>query len=104
LAISPESITQLFALAFLSEYQLLIQHWGLSTFLLGLALIVSLFKTYWQEPVFLLVSGEKIYMVMLVLYNHDKSFASGFMAVAIVDAIISFYLLAYLFYLKKETK
>ena len=87
----------------MQEYRLLIQHWGFSTLLIGLAMIVSVYKPFWQESIFVIVGGEKLYMVTLVVYKKGEIFASGFVSVAAVDIIISIYLLSYLYWLKKDT-
>lgn len=86
----------------MQEYRLLIQHWGFTTLLIGLAMIFSVFKPFWQESVFLIAGGEKLYMVTLVVYNKGENFASGFVSVAAVDIITSVYLLAYLYWLKQD--
>jgi len=86
----------------MQEYRLLIQHWGFSTLLIGLGMILSVYKPFWQESVFLIAGGEKLYMVTLVVYNKGENFASGFVSVAAVDLIISVYLISYLYWLKQD--
>jgi len=100
LTVSPELITPLFLLGFEKEYTLLIQHWGFTTFLIGLAMIISVYKPMWREPVFLIAAVEKLYMLYLVIYHHSM----GFVSVAVIDTLISIYLLSYLYSLQKQTQ
>lgn len=103
LAIQPEAIEALFQLTYTLEYRLLIQHWGFTTLLIGLGLILSTYKTYWQESVFMIAAGEKLYMVVLVLYHTGDSYIAGFVSVAAIDLVISLYLLSYLYYVKQQS-
>ena len=95
LAIYPEYINTLFTVPFHYEYQLLIQHWGFTTFILGNFLLISIKIKAWRVPIVLIVTIEKVYMVTLYL-TLSEQYVSGYKNVAILDAIISFYFIAYL--------
>ena len=97
LAVSPELITELFLVSFKPEYQLLIQHWGLTTFVIGLLLLVSIKLDTWRMPMLLLASIEKIYMVVLYL-SLPIEYVSGYLNVAIVDSMISIYFVSYIYF------
>lgn len=94
LSLFPEYITVLFLVPFRDEYQLLIQHWGFTTFILGSFLFISIKLKGWRAPVMLIITIEKVYMVILYL-SLSELYVSGYHNVAIVDAIISFYFIAY---------
>lgn len=100
LVIAPQFISTLFLLPFQAEYQLLIQHWGLTTFMLGLLLLLCIKIKLWRVPVMLIVLVEKIYMVLLFISLPD-AYVAGFQNVAIVDTLISLYFLIYLLNEKK---
>ena len=94
LAVSPKLITALFLVPFDLEYQLLIQHWGLTTFVIGLFLLLSIRLQTWQTPIILLAGIEKIYMVVLYL---SLEHVEGYQNVAIVDSMIAIYFMSYLY-------
>ena len=101
LAIAPELIISLFLIPFSIEYQLLIQHWGLTTFIIGLLLLLSIKIKSWRMPIMLLAFVEKVYMVILYLYLPTQ-YVAGFQNVAIIDTLISLYFLYYFIAYKKS--
>jgi len=98
LAVSPKSgLENLLKLEFIEEYKILIQHWGIMVFLVGLFLFVSAFVTAWRFPIILFATIEKIFIVSFYLINRRYGFAEGFFQAAVIDSIIVIYFLMYLF-------
>jgi len=98
LAVSPKSgLENLLKLEFIEEYKILIQHWGIVVFLVGLFLFVSAFVTAWRFPIILFATIEKIFIVCFYLINRQFEFAEGFSTAAVIDSIIVIYFLMYLF-------
>ena len=96
LAVSPEHITELFLVPFKPEYQLLIQHWGLTTFVIAVLLLASIWQRTWRTPIILLAAVEKLYMVVLFT-TLPSQYVIGYQTVAIVDTVIAFYFFLYLY-------
>ena len=96
LAISPNSITELFLTPYQNEYQLLIQHWGLTTFVIAGMLLASIWQRTWRTPIMLLAAVEKVYMVLLFIILPTE-YVNGYQTVAMIDTVIATYFLLYLY-------
>ena len=82
-------------LEFIPEYTIFVQHWGIMVCLMGLFMIGAAFKKSWRTPILLYSLVEKAFMVFLVFTNLSHDFSRGFLAPAIMDAVIVLWSLAY---------
>ena len=82
-------------LEFIPEYTIFVQHWGIMVCLMGLFMVGAAFKKSWRTPILLYSLVEKAFMVFLVFSNFSHSFSRGFLAPAIMDAVIVLWTLAY---------
>jgi uncharacterized membrane protein HdeD (DUF308 family) len=81
-------VEQVFKLEFVPSYTILVQHWGIMVCLLGVLMVVAAFKEGWRPPILLYAMLEKAFIVALVGINAGERFANGFMAPAVMDALI----------------
>ena len=103
LFISPRTALEgLLKLEFLETYTILIQHWGMIVFLVGLFLIVSAFLPSWRFPIILFATVEKIFYVYLYIISSQYKYSEGFFTSALIDAIIVIYFVIYVFINYKE--
>ena len=103
-AVSPKSwVENLLKLEFFEEYKILIQHWGILIFLVGLFMFLSAFITAWRFPIILFATIEKIFIVLLYIVNLQYKFSEGFSLAAVIDSIIVIYFLIYLFVSWKQS-
>ncbi|HFU73922.1 MAG TPA: hypothetical protein ENK65_00045 [Helicobacteraceae bacterium] len=103
LAIFPKQIESLFHIEFHEPYQLLIQHWGFTTFIIAIILLSSIWKTAWRTPIIVLTALEKCYMAFLFL-TLPATWTAGFRNVALMDTAISLYMFLYLYSMYQEKK
>ena len=82
-------------LEFIPEYTIFVQHWGIMVCLMGLFMVGAAFKKSWRTPILLYSLIEKAFMVFLVFTNLSHDFSRGFLAPAIMDAVIVLWTLAY---------
>ena len=82
-------------LEFVEEYTIFVQHWGIMVCLMGVFMIGAAFQESWRTPILLYSLIEKAFMVFLVFSNLDREFSQGFLAPAIMDAVIVLWSLAY---------
>ncbi len=82
-------------LEFIPEYTIFVQHWGIMVCLMGLFMVGAAFKKSWRTPILLYSLIEKAFMVFLVFTNLSHDFSRGFLAPAIMDAVIVLWSLAY---------
>lgn len=82
-------------LEFVPHYTIFVQHWGMMVCLIGLFMVAAAFKESWRVPVLLYGMIEKAFMVFLVASNLGQAFSSGFLAPALMDAIITAWLVVY---------
>ena len=75
-------------MTFIPEYTIFVQHWGIMVCLMGVFMFASAFKEAWRVPILLYSMIEKAFMVFLVVSNSGQPFAGGFIAPAVMDAII----------------
>ena len=90
-------------LEFVQDYTIFVQHWGLMVGLIGVFMVLAAFRESWQTPILLYAMIEKAFMVFLVAINIGQPFASGFYAPAIMDSIITVWLLIYFASLRQKT-
>jgi hypothetical protein len=89
------AVENLVKLAFLREYTIIVQHWGIMVGLTGLFMIGAAFQASWRTPILLYSALEKSFIVYLVLANARHSFADGFWVACLGDAAIVLYTVAY---------
>ncbi len=82
-------------LEWVPEYTIFVQHWGMMVCLIGVFMVAAAFVESWRVPVLLYALIEKAFMVFLVVTNLGQAFASGFLLPAMMDALITAWLLAY---------
>jgi hypothetical protein len=85
----------------LSMNQLFIQHWGVVVFCMGVMMIVAAYKPDFRKYIIPLVVFEKLFLATLVLFNLDNQFVHGMVMPAVIDTLVSFYFIGYLFYVKE---
>ena len=88
-------------LAFIPEYTIFVQHWGIMVCLMGVFMVAAAFKETWRVPILLYGMIEKAFMVYLVFSNIGEAFSGGFLAPAIMDAVITAWSLVYFASLRK---
>lgn len=79
-SISPELfLEKLFKLDFVQDYDIIIRHWSVTIFVIGVFLIISAFNENWRIPIVSLAIIEKSYLVIIGIlamkYPYGKSFA-----------------------------
>ena len=84
------------------EYAIFVQHWGMMVCLMGVFMIGAAFKESWRVPILLYGMIEKAFMVFLVASNLGESFSSGFLAPAVMDAIITAWSVLYFASLRRQ--
>ncbi len=87
---------------FIPEYTIFVQHWGIMVCLIGVFMVAAAFKESWRTPILLYGMIEKAFMVFLVATNLGQDFAAGFMAPAVMDAIITVWSVLYFVTLTRE--
>ena len=76
-------------------YTIFVQHWGIIVCLMGVFMVAAAFKESWRVPILLYGMIEKAFMVFLVVSNLGQPFAGGFLAPAVMDAIITIWSILY---------
>ena len=82
-------------LAFIPEYTIFVQHWGIMVCLMGVFMVAAAFIEAWRVPILLYGMIEKAFMVFLVVANLGQAFAGGFLAPAVMDAAITVWSVLY---------
>ena len=82
-------------MTFIPEYTIFVQHWGIMVCLIGVFMVAAAFKEAWRVPILLYGMIEKAFMVFLVVSNLGQPFAGGFLAPAVMDAIITVWSVLY---------
>ncbi len=82
-------------LEFVPDYTIFVQHWGVMVGLMGVFMVAAAFKESWRVPILLYGMIEKAFMVFLVASNLGQTFSSGFLAPAVMDAIITAWSVVY---------
>jgi len=89
------AVENLQKLTFITEYTIFVQHWGIMVCLMGVFMVAAAFKESWRVPIILYGMIEKAFMVYLVVTNLGQTFSSGFLAPAVMDAIITVWSILY---------
>ena len=89
-------------LEWVPEYTIFVQHWGIMVCLMGVFMVAAAFKESWRTPILLYSLLEKAFMVYLVFSNFRQPFAGGFLAPAIMDAIITAWSIVYFISLRRD--
>jgi hypothetical protein len=82
-------------LAFVQEYTIPLQDWGIMLGLMGVFMIVAAFRADWRKPILIYSALEKALMVYLAAANSGRSYDSGFRGAAMMDATVVLYTTAY---------
>lgn len=90
------TVEQVQKLAWVPEYGLFVQHWGIMVGLMGVAMIVAAFRDGWRTPVLLYAAVEKAFMVYLYVERAGQPFAQGFLLPAAMDAVVVLYVVGWL--------
>jgi hypothetical protein len=82
-------------LAFVQDYTILLQHWGIMVGLMGVSMVVAAFRVEWRKPILIYSAFEKTFMVYLVVANRSQVYAQGFKVAAAMDATVVLYTIGY---------
>lgn len=82
-------------LAFVQDYTIMVQHWGIMVGLMGVSMIVAAFRVDWRKPILIYSGFEKTFMVYLVVANVSRPYAKGFWLGAVMDAAVVLYTIGY---------
>lgn len=82
-------------IAFIQEYTIILQHWGIMVGLMGVFMIIAVFQADWRKPILIYSACEKAFMVYLVVANGSRPYAEGFWLGAIMDATVVLYTIVY---------
>jgi len=105
IAYAPEAgLMKLFQLKLVAEYTLAVQHWGLMIFLVGLLMVVSVFKTRLIFPVMLYSTLSKAGLVVLTVANANHRWVEGFLQAALLDFLCVVYAIFYFQTLRRKQK
>jgi hypothetical protein len=91
-------------MTFIPEYTIFVQHWGIMVCLIGVFMVAAAFKEAWRVPILLYGMIEKAFMVFLVVSNLGQSFSGGFLAPAVMDAIITVWSVLYFISLRRNVQ
>jgi len=89
------ALEQMQQIAFVTDYVIIVQHWGIMVCLMGLCMIGAAFWESWRVPILLYSLVEKSFMVALYLANIGAPFAKGFLLPAVMDSVIVVWLAMY---------
>ncbi|MEL4179047.1 hypothetical protein [Roseateles sp. PN1] len=89
------TLKMIFQLDYVPAYTVLAQHWGAMVGLVGLAMILAALRSEWRTPILIFVGLEKACLVLLVLMNWGQPAAAGFVGGALMDVLVSLYILGY---------
>ena len=82
-------------LAFVQEYTIIIQHWGIMVGLMGCFMIIAAFSAEWRTPILIYSGLEKAFIVYLVVVNRSRPYVHGFSLAAGLDATVVLYTIVY---------
>ena len=82
-------------MAFIPEYTIFVQHWGMMVSLIGVFMVIAAFRESWRTPIILYAMIEKAFMVYLAVVNLGQPYAEGFYAPATMDAILTLWSILY---------
>lgn len=82
-------------IAFIQDYTIIVQHWGIMVGLMGVFMIVAAFRANWRKPILIYSGLEKAFMVYLVVANVSRPYAQGFWFGAGMDVTVVLYTIVY---------
>jgi hypothetical protein len=82
-------------IAFVQDYTIILQHWGIMVGLMGVLMIVAAYRAHWRKPILIYSGFEKSFMVYLVVANMSHPYSQGFWAGAGMDATVVLYTIVY---------
>jgi len=82
-------------MAFIPEYTIFVQHWGMMVSLIGVFMVIAAFRESWRTPIILYALIEKAFIVYLAVVNLGQPYAEGFYAPATMDAILTLWSILY---------
>lgn len=82
-------------LAYMRDYTIIIQHWGIMVGLMGVAMMAAALVPAWRAPIFLYSAIEKAFMVWLVASNAQEPFVAGFWIPFALDSTVVLYTIGY---------
>ena len=88
-------VTHIAKFAYREEYTILVQHWGIMVFLMGVFMIVAAYRADGRVPILIYSALEKSFMVYLVVANISHPYSQGFWAGAGMDAAVVLYTIGY---------
>lgn len=65
-------------LPFNQDYIIILRHWGIMLGLMGVFMIVAVFRADWRKPILIYSALEKAFIVYLVVTNVSRPYARGF--------------------------
>ena len=105
MALAPEAgLMKLFQLKLVTEYTLVVQHWGWMLFLVGLLTVISAFQSKLIFPIMLFSALERAGIVVFTVLNARYHFIEGFLQAAALDLICVIYALFYFHGLRRKQK
>jgi hypothetical protein len=91
-------------MTFIPEYTIFVQHWGIMVCLMGVFMVAAALKEAWRVPILLYGLIEKAFMVFLIVSNSGQSFSEGFLAPAVMDAVITVWSVLYFLSLRRNVR
>ena len=89
-------------IAFVPDYSIIAQHWGMMVCLIGVFMVVAAFQPTWRAPILLYALVEKAFMVGLYVSNRSATYASGFLLPAVMDGALVIWLALYFLVARTE--
>ncbi|MGA9856142.1 MAG: hypothetical protein WBR29_12790 [Gammaproteobacteria bacterium] len=81
--------------AYVQEYTIVLQHWGIMVCLMGVFMITAAFSTEWRKPILIYSGIEKSFMIYLVVANMSHPYSQGFWFGGGMDAAVVLYTIVY---------
>lgn len=97
-SVSPEFfLDMLFKLDYVQNYDVIIRHWSVTIFVIGLFIMLSAFYKEWRIPVAFLAILEKVYLSVVCLLALRYDYGKSFVMVIYLDTTMSL-LLGYILF------
>jgi hypothetical protein len=89
------AIAHIAKFAYIQEYTIVLQHWGIMVCLMGVSMVVAAYRADWRNPILIYSGLEKSFMVYLVVANMSYQYSQGFWLGAGMDAAVVLYTMGY---------
>lgn len=89
------AVENLAKLAFVQDYTIMVQHWGIMVCLMGLFMMCAALIPAWRLPILVYSGIEKSFMVWLVLSNAQEEYVRGFWLPFVLDSTVVLYTIGY---------